>query len=560
MNETILCTDTGLDSFELFDLSLAPDFLFYAYIPMVVLSLLFGVLIGISRKKDFNLPNKIFFFLALVFSLHLMNELMQWIVIPAGIMNFGWSTSILLHALIAVLTLFFTLTFALQKPTTFKLNFIGILALLPIILLLPTKLNVIGFDVDWCGAVSGPLWNYLYILETTTITALFGLTIWSSYKYFKTKSTHNSRAVFLFAGASIFSLVFFGSELVGDLTYFYEINLIGPLGMLLFLTLMTFLIVKYGLFNIKMLWAKALIFSLIAIMGGLLFLAESTAHVILVGLNLVLIVLVGHFLILGVKKETKQKEELEKLTGQLKKANKRLKLLDQAKSEFVSIASHQLRSPLTSIRGYASMLLEGSYGKLPEKGMEAIERISESSRYMAMSVEDYLNVSRIEAGRMKYEMSDFNLKEMAEHIVDDLRPSAIKKGLVLSSKTSDLNSKAIVHADIGKTQQIIHNLIDNAMKYTPKGTITVRLRDNKKKKRVYVDVIDSGVGMDKDSIDDVFEKFIRARNANKVNVTGTGLGLFVAKQMAEGMKGTITAHSDGEGKGSTFTLELPLQM
>jgi signal transduction histidine kinase len=122
---------------------------------------------------------------------------------------------------------------------------------------------------------------------------------------------------------------------------------------------------------------------------------------------------------------------LRVLTEQLAKANDRLKILDKMKSEFVSIASHQLRSPLTSIRGYASMLAEGSYGKLPEKAQEAANNIAESSKFMAMSIEDYLNVSRIEAGNMKYELSDFNLKDVAEKVVDEMRPTAMKKGLVM---------------------------------------------------------------------------------------------------------------------------------
>ena len=183
----------------------------------------------------------------------------------------------------------------------------------------------------------------------------------------------------------------------------------------------------------------------------------------------------------------------------------------------------------------------------------------ESSRSMATSVEDYLNVSRIESGNMKYELSDFNLKDEAEHIADDIRPQAIKKGLLLTFK-SDLDSKGVTNADIGKVRQILHNLINNSLKYTPKGSIKVLVRDNKRKKRLFVDVIDTGVGMNEEALDTVFDKFVRAKNANHVNVTGTGLGLFVARKMAHDMKGEISATSDGEGKGSTFTLELPLQL
>src|SRR5690606_38662749 len=105
--------------------------------------------------------------------------------------------------------------------------------------------------------------------------------------------------------------------------------------------------------------------------------------------------------------------------------------LDKMKSEFVSIASHQLRSPITAIRGYVSMLVEGSYGKFPDKAREVLDRIAESSKFMAASIEDYLNVSRIEAGNMKYELSDFDLKEQTERVADEMRQVALKKGLVL---------------------------------------------------------------------------------------------------------------------------------
>ena len=251
----------------------------------------------------------------------------------------------------------------------------------------------------------------------------------------------------------------------------------------------------------------------------------------------------------------KRATTLAELSLQLEKANSRLKQLDRMKSEFVSIASHQLRSPLTSIRGYASMLLEGSYGKLPKKASEVLAKVAESTQMMALSVEDYLNVSRIESGNMKYELSEFNLVDLVKNIVDEFRPVAIKHGLVLSCQTKGLKA-VLIKADIGKTKQIIQNLIDNALKYTKKGSIKVKLEVEGKK--VFVHVVDTGIGMSEEIQEDIFEKFERAQNANEVNVTGTGLGLFIARRMAHDMKGEVTAQSAGEGKGSTFTVEFPL--
>jgi signal transduction histidine kinase len=178
---------------------------------------------------------------------------------------------------------------------------------------------------------------------------------------------------------------------------------------------------------------------------------------------------------------------------------------------------------------------------------------------MALGIEDYLNVSRIESGNMKYSLSDFNLKDETDHICDDLRIDAIKQGLGLIFR-SDLKSHGIVHADIGKTVQILQNLIHNAIKYTKEGSIKVLVRDDMVRKKIFVDIQDTGVGMSEDDLENIFQKFERAKDANSVNVSGTGLGLFVALKMAQAMGGNITATSEGKDKGSIFTLELPLAM
>ena len=327
--------------------------------------------------------------------------------------------------------------------------------------------------------------------------------------------------------------------------------------MTFFIGMLGYLIVKYKAFNIKLIGVQALVMVLCFLVGSLLFVGTSTTMDVISAVTLVFTAITGYFLIRSVQREVLQREELEELTEELSDANDQLKVLDKMKSEFVSIASHQLRSPLTSIRGYASMLAEGSYGKLPAKAEEAVRNIADSSMFMVRSVEDYLNVSRIEAGHMKYEMSDFSVKDTAEKIVDEMRVSALKKGLVLVFR-SDCNSAGMIHADIGKTRQVIQNILDNSMKYTPSGTIKVLVHDDLKKKKITITVQDTGIGMSKETQEEVFEKFVRAKNANSVNVTGSGLGLFVAKKMVIEMKGKVWAESEGDGKGSTFHIEFPL--
>ena len=287
------------------------------------------------------------------------------------------------------------------------------------------------------------------------------------------------------------------------------------------------------------------------------FLATSVIQFIVTGVSLFFIFTLGLLLMWRAREEGEERKEVAELATNLAGANMRLERFDKMKSEFVSIASHQLRSPLTSIRGYTSMLLEGSYGKFSKKAREALQKIAESSRFMAMSVEDYLNVSRIESGNMKYNYSEVDVKKLATEIVDELRPVALKRGLLLTLRTK-LTRPGVVKADIGKFKQIIQNLIDNSMKYTEKGSVKILVRDDVKTKKLVVDIADTGIGMSEETLHSVFEKFERAQNANDVNVTGTGLGLYLARVMARAMKGDVEASSAGEGKGAVFTITFPL--
>ena len=321
--------------------------------------------------------------------------------------------------------------------------------------------------------------------------------------------------------------------------------------------MMTYAILRYKLFNARFVVGQLLAFGIFIFTAIQFVLSKSPSEYAMYGALTIVAAILGIFLVKTIQKETEARDEVEKLAGHLEKANARLKELDKMKSEFVSIASHQLRSPLTSIRGYTSMILEGSYGRVPKKATEAVERIDEASRMMATLVEDYLDVSRIESGNMKYDCTTFNLREIVEQIVEDKCAEASKQGLELTFKAAT-SGPATIYADLGKTEQIIHNLLSNALKYTPQGTIKVVVHADAAAKEIHVDVIDSGIGMSTEDKNQIFGKFHRAKDANRTNTSGTGLGLFVSRAMAREMGGDVTAASDGPGLGSTFRLTMQL--
>jgi signal transduction histidine kinase len=531
------------------------DFIYYSHLLPVVCVLTF--LFVLLRQSFKDTLVRILTVMGLSFTAWSYSDLVLWADANPDHIMFFWSILAPFELLIYISSLYFVLFYINRKFPNWKFDLLVLILSLPVLLFTHTTLNLEAFDYTNCyrEAAEGSLISYLYIIE---IFIVIGLTAYTARALVRSVNDQRRTEITLVSlGTILFLLSFSFGNIIGTLEVDYELGQYGMFALPFFIGLLAYMSAKYHTFNIKVIGAEILVTAIIILITSLLFVRTIENARVITIITAVATTLLGYMLIKGVKREIAQKQEIEILALSLKDANDKLKVLDKMKSEFVSIASHQLRSPLTSIRGYASMLSEGSYGKLTAKAQEVVDRIGDSAKYMALSVEDYLNVSRIEAGNMKYEMSEFNLKEVAEKLVDEMRPVALKKGLVMVFR-SDCDGSCSVNADIGKTRQIIMNLIDNAMKYTPKGTITVVAHDDPKKKKMYVTIQDTGVGMSKETQEEVFEKFVRAKNANNVNVTGTGLGLFVAKKMIVDMKGRVWAESEGEGKGSTFTIELPL--
>lgn len=534
------------------------NFIYYSHLFPSLSVLLIALFVFINNPKEKS--SLALLLLATSFTLWSLFDLVLWATERTDFIMFFWSILIHFDLLIYITAFYFVYTFLRNSWPSWKYELLILALFIPLILFAHTPLNLLGFDFTncWREALEGPLWqSYVYTAE---ILVAAWILIFSVREIKSDRFAGNKlESALCVGGVMAFLFSFSVGNILGSFEVNWELGQYGLFGMPVFVAFITYLMVHYQTFKAKILATEALVVGLGILILSLLFVRKIENVQVIVVITLIVTIILGVLLIRSVRNEIEQRNQVTKLATKLEKANVRLRELDKAKSEFVSIASHQLRSPLTSIRGYASMLLENSFGKLPEKVKVPVERIEESAKHMALAIEDYLNISRIESGNMKYDLSDFNLKDEIEHICDDIRPVALKKGLVLLFRTN-LQKKGIVHADIGKTVQIAHNLINNALKYTEKGTITVYVRDDAKTKQIFVDVIDTGIGMDITTQHKIFQKFSRADDANKVNTSGTGLGLFVADKMTEAMGGDITAHSEGKGKGSRFTLSLPLAM
>lgn len=246
-------------------------------------------------------------------------------------------------------------------------------------------------------------------------------------------------------------------------------------------------------------------------------------------------------------------EKVDEATNRLRVVNHNLKALDRAKDEFISVASHQLRTPLTAVKGYLSMVMDGDAGKVNAEQHEYLKEAYESSERMIGLIMDLLNASRMSAGRFMIESKLTDLDMVVADEVRQLKQHAQVKHLELVYKRPKQHVPR-VYLDEGKTRQVIMNFIDNAVYYTPSGTITVRLREEAGE--VIFTVTDTGIGVPQASQKKMFTKFYRAGNAKKTRPDGTGLGLFLAKKVIEDQGGHIIFESQ-EGKGSTFGFAMP---
>lgn len=363
--------------------------------------------------------------------------------------------------------------------------------------------------------------------------------------YRKSSGIKKIQYFYVLTGLSITAITILFINLILPQFIFIPVSItrFGSYSLIFFILFTTIAIARYHLFNIKVILTEILVGLISVLLFIQLLISHSIFEYLWKGVLLLTFLIFGYLLIKSVLKEVRMREEVERL--------------NKAKSEFLSIVSHQLRTPLTAVKGYISMIREGSYGRLTEKQKKPLENVFASNERLIKLVNDILNLSRLEAGRIEINLMPTSLEEIIKGIVTELRINADKKKLALKIVKPKENLPDIM-IDGEKMRQVILNIIDNAIKYTKTGGITISFE--KTKSFIVVEITDTGMGMTEKEIRNLFQMFSRASAGNQMHTEGAGIGLYIAKEFIEMHNGKIWVVSEGKEKGTSFFISLPMNL
>lgn len=454
-----------------------------------------------------------------------------------------------------VLTYFFVVTLTRQSAD-FKLASLIVIVMGALSSLMVIPPDLVIQTVDFVDGDLVIIYGEYMLLFLLMITVVIVSTLYPLIRGYKMAEDKLKTSIeYVFVGV----VVFYGANLIFNITLPIFVGIgqfyyLGDYSLILLLGLTALATIKLRIMGVKVFFTQLLVAVIFVLLVYNFILSSSISEYIWQGIILISFFLLGNVLVRSVRREVRQREKLSILTEELKVANEKLKKLDDLKTEFLSITSHQLRTPLSGIRGYLSMMIEGDFGKFTDEQQPILNRVTKEVERLIRLVQVFLNVSRIESGRLRIDKVDGDMVDLAQTAVAELKPAAEEKGLQL---TYEPGASIKLKADFDKLKDVVVNLVDNAIKYTKEGSIAVTTKISEGRARL--EVKDTGVGIEPSYAGSLFEKFTRAEGISQVDASGSGLGLFIVKKIIEGHEGKVWAESEGEGKGSTFIIEVPIE-
>ncbi len=536
---TIICPDSVPSFLRFFDLSVAPPLLFYAYIPAIIVALFFGFYI--LKKDNYSLQSKLLLGIAVSFSIWVLNLIFQWTISYVKIDMFSWQITPFFEILIPILSIYFAYVFLNKKDIPLSAKIIFSFLVFTLAITIPTKFNTLSFDYQNCQANYGDVYyHFVYIFELLAIFIVDYLCIKKYLRTSKEDTTTKKQAVILAIGSTLFLTIFFLSNILGEFTKTYQINLFGPMGILVFIGFMTFMIVRYGLFQIKLIATQALVLGISILIGSQLLSPSNIIDEVVTASTLVAFLIAGLYLIRSVKHEIEAKEAL--------------KIANERQAETTSLITHQIRGVFTTTKAGLSAVIDGSYGPIPQNLMDVMKHMFKSQEDGVIEVQTFLQAQKIESGTVQYDFKPFDLKTLVEELSAKEKPRADSKSLEYEVRIN--NEDYVIEGDRVYLTQLVDNFIDNAIRYTEKGSIKIQL--SRKPDSVLYSVKDSGVGIKEEDKDKIFTKYGHGTDSRKINSDSSGLGLYIVKGIVVGHGGKIWYETE-IGKGTTFFAEIPIK-
>ena len=331
--------------------------------------------------------------------------------------------------------------------------------------------------------------------------------------------------------------------------FFKNFNYIyyGPLCTLTIVAAVAFAVAKYQFMNIKALATEMYVIFLLLLLLIDLFLAQTPQQIFFRLAILGTVVLFSYLLIRSILKEINQKEALQA-------ANIRLQELDHQKNEFLSIAAHQLRTPLSIINGYLELIKDQAFGNQEtEESLQALSNMDATNTRLTGLVNEFLDITRIEQGKTQFNFRSADVRDTISSVAEELKPRALEARLRMMV---ELPAQPLVaNFDQDKIRHVVLNFIDNAIKYSHHGTVIVTAESEHD--GIAMRVQDQGLGFEEEDRVNLFQKLYRGKNVAGTNVNGTGIGLYICSKFVEAHGGRVWAKSRGLGKGSEFGFWIP---
>ena len=527
--------------FGVFDPTYAPHLLLYSYIPIIIASimLVFLILLKNGIKKDGLLLSAIIF----SFVFWVINIIITWLAVPVLVNNFSWQIIALFEIPIFMFTVLFVADFIGKKLNLIE-KIVIFIPYIIVLFLLPTKLNILSYDVVNCEANIGNLWKFIYFIEP-----IYAVLILSFLIRMPKKITQN---ILLIISAAIFLIVFWVSNFWGEITKFYEFNLIGPLGVLIFISFLTFLIVRFKAFDVKLIGSQALVWALIIIIGSEFFFIQNNTNRILTAITLVISAIVGLIIVRSVKKEIAQKEHIEKIAGELKIAN-------EGQENLIHIMNHQIKGFLGKARYIFAEFLEGdTFGKMPEEAAPALKEGLRATTEGVNYVTEILRGSNASKGTLLFDMKPMDAKVITEELMSEMQPLANEWKVALEGTIAPGEYQII--GDHTQLKEAFKNLITNAIRYNDPDYEhkSVKVSLSKSNDKVLFSVRDTGKGIAPEDKARLFTPGGLGKNSLKQNADATGFGLSFVKGCVLNHNGVVDYKSNSPEKGTTFFIELPI--